>query len=62
MRLVSLLAVLLAAPLAAQGDPLRVPHTRFVLPNGLNVILHEDHATPMVSGFVVGAALPEGAG
>jgi zinc protease len=26
-----------------------VPYERFVLPNGLNVILHEDHTTPTVS-------------
>ncbi len=35
--------------LTAQQPHLRVPHTRFVLPNGLTVILHEDHATPTVS-------------
>src|SRR5687768_4263329 len=26
-----------------------VPHTHFTLPNGLNVILHEDHSVPVVS-------------
>jgi len=46
---------LLAAPLlfggtaAAQDELLEVPYTRFVLPNGLNVILHQDRTTPMVS-------------
>jgi len=34
---------------AAQDTEIRVPYTRFVLPNGLNVILHEDHTTPTVS-------------
>jgi zinc protease len=33
----------------AQDLKLAVPYTRFVLPNGLNVILHEDHSTPAVS-------------
>jgi zinc protease len=46
--LAPLLLLLLAPPLASQST-LRVPYTRFVLPNGLNVILHEDHSTPMVS-------------
>ncbi|MGH7528864.1 MAG: M16 family metallopeptidase [Gemmatimonadales bacterium] len=45
------LAALCAVPLtlAAQDSRLAVPYTRFVLPNGLNVIVHEDHSTPMVS-------------
>ena len=37
-----------AGPAAAQ-DTLTVPYTQFTLPNGLNVILHRDQATPMVS-------------
>ena len=45
--------VLLAAPgagaLNAQDVRISVPYTQFVLPNGLNVILHEDHTTPTVS-------------
>ncbi|MGH7673907.1 MAG: M16 family metallopeptidase, partial [Gemmatimonadales bacterium] len=46
----SLVAFLaLPAALGAQGMRLSVPYTRFVLPNGLNVILHEDHSTPTVS-------------
>lgn len=28
---------------------IKIPYTRYVLPNGLNVILHEDHSTPTVS-------------
>ena len=35
--------------LSAQDVRITVPYARFVLPNGLNVILHEDHATPTVS-------------
>jgi zinc protease len=50
LRLViPLLALGLASPLSAQAAKLAVPYTRFVLPNGLNVIVHEDHSTPMVS-------------
>lgn len=28
---------------------IKIPYERYVLPNGLNVILHEDHTTPAVS-------------
>lgn len=52
MRRISILFTLLAglaAPLGAQETRLAVPYTRHVLPNGLNVILHEDHTTPTVS-------------
>ncbi len=34
---------------AAGAAALTVPYTHFTLPNGLNVILHEDHSVPMVS-------------
>lgn len=39
------------APTAAQqaGARISVPYQTFTLPNGLNVILHEDHTVPMVS-------------
>lgn len=40
-------AVLLAAPVAAQE--IAVPYERVVLPNGLTMLLHEDHSTPMVA-------------
>ncbi len=36
-----------SAELAAQA--LRVPYEMFVLPNGLRVILHEDHSVPVVT-------------
>ena len=49
-------SALLAAttvPVAQQGAPasprLSVPYQTFTLPNGLNVILHEDHSVPVVS-------------
>jgi zinc protease len=50
-RSIVLAAVVLAATgdLGAQERPLEVPHVRFTLPNGLNVILHQDRSTPMVS-------------
>ena len=38
-----------AAPAAAAGAKLSIPFTKYTLPNGLTVILHEDHALPMVS-------------
>ena len=40
-----------AAPVSAQepgGGDMQVPYTEFDLPNGLHVILHEDHTIPMV--------------
>jgi zinc protease len=40
---------LIGGTAAAQEQLLDVPYTRFVLPNGLNVILHQDRTTPMVS-------------
>jgi zinc protease len=42
-----LLAALLAAPAAAQE--VSIPHTMMVLPNGLRVIVAEDHSTPVAS-------------
>src|SRR6266545_7935986 len=45
--LAALLTAYPANGLAAQT--LRVPYTTFTLPNGLQVILHEDHAVPVVA-------------
>ncbi len=43
-------AVLTLAPLAAQQAPkVSAPYEMFTLPNGLTVILHEDHTVPMVT-------------
>jgi zinc protease len=56
------LAGLLVAVGAAHGQPerkLEVPYTQFALPNGLNVILHEDHTIPFVcvdAWYYVGSA------
>jgi zinc protease len=54
MRKLILIAVLLAAAptlSAQQAKPkgLEVPFTQFTLPNGLHVILHEDHTVPLVT-------------
>jgi len=45
------LALVLSAPVMAQAPPppLKLPYTQFTLPNGLHVILHEDHSTPIVA-------------
>ena len=54
--LLSLIApvVLVASPGAAADDgaarpPLSVLYTQFTLPNGLRVVLHEDHSVPVVA-------------
>lgn len=47
---VALAIVLALSPLAAQQAPkVSVPYEMFKLPNGLTVILHEDHSVPMVA-------------
>ena len=46
---VLLLAALLAPPAAAQAPALRVPVTVDTLPNGLTVIVHQDHSVPTVA-------------
>jgi zinc protease len=49
MKRAALLIVLaLVAPAAAQTK-LEIPYTQFRLPNGLTVILHEDHSVPLVT-------------
>ncbi len=46
----ALALLLLTAPAAAQNPAaIDVPYTQFTLPNGLNVILHEDHSVPIVT-------------
>src|ERR1043166_9761429 len=54
-RAAALLIVALAAPAAAQTpaaappSKIELPYTEFTLPDGLRVILHEDHSVPMVT-------------
>ena len=47
----TLASCLATVPLTAQqaGPKLSVPYQTFTLPNGLTVILHEDHSVPVVS-------------
>src|SRR3954463_10932083 len=47
---IAMTAAIAAAPAAAQPrQNLDVSYTQFDLPNGLHVILHEDHTVPLVS-------------
>jgi zinc protease len=57
-RAAAFLVLVLAAPAAAQtpavsppASPSRidVPYSQFMLPNGLRVVVHEDHSVPMVT-------------
>jgi zinc protease len=43
------LALVVSATVQAQQPKLAVSYERFVLPNGLTVLLHEDHSTPMIA-------------
>src|SRR6266699_5195074 len=44
------LTLLMAASLYAQSAaPIQLPYSQFTLPNGLHVILHEDHSVPVVT-------------
>src|SRR5918911_5540617 len=46
----ALFALLVATPAVAQTPPpLQLRYTQFTLPNGLHVILHEDHSVPVVT-------------
>jgi predicted Zn-dependent peptidase len=51
MKRAALCALLLLATASspAAQTTLQVPFTQFTLPNGLSVILHEDHSVPIVS-------------
>lgn len=48
MRKILVLLITLCTVLSAQSQ-IKIPYTRHVLPNGLNIILHEDHSTPTVT-------------
>ncbi|NTV04702.1 insulinase family protein, partial [bacterium] len=48
-RLMPLLLVLASAAVAAAADLPEIPFEKYVLDNGLEVILHEDHTIPSVS-------------
>ena len=55
LLLATILVATLAASLRAQstgpaaGPKLEVPFTQFTLPNGLHIILHEDHTVPLLT-------------
>ena len=49
MKRLLLLLFLVVSVATATDRRINVPYTRFTLPNGLTVILHEDHTTPTVS-------------
>lgn len=45
-----LLALVLTTPVFAQTPPkIELPYTSFTLPNGLHVVLHEDHSVPVAT-------------
>jgi zinc protease len=48
-RIVPLLLLTTTAPLSAQGAAIDIPFVRHVLPNGLTLIVHEDHKAPIVA-------------
>ena len=49
MRLsVTAVALAIAAPLVAQSVP-KIPYTKYVLQNGLTLIVHEDHKVPIAA-------------
>ena len=48
MRKTLVLLITLCVVLSAQSQ-IKIPYTRHVLSNGLNVLLHEDHSTPTVT-------------
>ncbi|MEK6768263.1 MAG: pitrilysin family protein [Gemmatimonadota bacterium] len=49
VRAVLLLFLLAVPPFRLAAQQLRVPYSTFTLPNGLRVILHEDHSVPVVT-------------
>src|SRR5882724_9656984 len=43
------MALLTMAAAGASGQDIRIAYEKFVLPNGLTVIVHEDHKAPIVA-------------
>src|SRR5271157_4655903 len=44
-----LLLLVLACGALAQAQDIDIPYHKFILPNGLTVIVHEDHKAPIVA-------------
>ncbi len=51
-RLLLQLLALLAAGVPRTAAPVTLPVEAFSLPNGLRVLVHEDHSTPVISSYV----------
>ena len=52
LRVLLALSVAAVSPLPAQSPaPIRVPYTIDTLPNGLTLIVHEDHSVPVVTAY-----------
>ena len=49
MKKLLLFIIIYFLPVLAEQITLEIPFTQFTLPNGLTVILHEDHSIPTVS-------------
>ncbi len=49
MTVATLMAVLLLRPAAAQDFKVDIPYQKFVLPNGLTLLVHEDRKAPIVA-------------
>jgi zinc protease len=49
MKRLLVMLLLGAAAAFAQESRITVPYTRFSMPNGLDVVLHEDHTTPTIT-------------
>ena len=49
MRFLSAIAALLSAVGLSAAQDIEIPYTKTVLPNGLTVLIHEDHKAPIVA-------------
>lgn len=49
LRYLCLSAFALTATASVTADELDIPYQQFVLPNGLTLIVHEDHKAPLVA-------------
>ena len=47
--ILTLISVSTACTRAPQADKLKISYEKYVMPNGLQVILHTDHSDPIIS-------------